>query len=128
MSGLFGGSPSKTGYQLQGGGTNAPWNWGVSPFDQSMIDQATSSNTQAMTNRYDQLGLGGSTMQGQDVAAAGQMGEAMTGQLQTANEANPALNPAMQPEINSLVGVNPNQGAQTASTLGSLASAASKIL
>ena len=121
MSNLFGNGTSKTGYNLTGGGTGAPWNWGVSPFDQNMIDQATGSNTQATENRYKQLGLGGSTMEGQDVAGAGQMGEAMTGQLQTQNESNPALNPALQPQLNSLIGA-PNNA--TGSTLSSLASAA----
>jgi hypothetical protein len=120
----LGGSSSKGGFDVQGGGTNAPWSWGVSPFDQSQIDMATGSNEQAISNRYDQLGLGGSTMEGQDVAGAGQMGEAMTGQQQTQNVSNPALNPALQPQINSLVGTQ--QGSSGVS-LGSLASAAGSL-
>lgn len=123
MSGIFGtNGKGSQAFQLTGGGANAPWNWGVSPFDQSMIDQATTSNTEAMTNRYNQLGLGGSTMEGQDLAQTALGGEAMTGQLQTANEANPALNPAEQPPINNIVGnLNSNS---LSSSLGSLASAA----
>ena len=109
----------KGGFQLQGGGSEAPWNWGVSPFDQNMIDQATGSNINSTENRYNQLGLGGSTMEGQDVAQQGEAGEAMTGQEQTANVGNPALNPALQPTINTLI---PNaQGAQEGSQLTSLA-------
>lgn len=123
MSGVFGtNGKGSQAYQLTGGGTNAPWNWGVSPFDQSQIDAATGSNTEAMTNRYNQLGLGGSTMEGEDLASTAQAGQAMTGQLQTANEANPALNPAEQPPINNIVG-NLNSNSLT-SSLGSLASAA----
>lgn len=95
---------SKTGYDITGGGTGAPWNWGVSQFDQSMIDAATGSNQQATQNRYQQLGLGGSTMEGQDVAGGGLMGSAMTGQEQTQNVGNPALNPALQPQLNQLIG------------------------
>jgi hypothetical protein len=109
----------KGGFQLQGGGSEAPWNWGVSPFDQTMIDQATGSNINSTENRYNQLGLGGSTMEGQDVAQQGEAGEAMTGQEQTANVGNPALNPALQPTINTLI---PNaQGAQEGSQLTALA-------
>ena len=126
MSNLFGNS-SKNGFELTGGGTGAPWNFGVSPFDQSMIDQATGSNVQATENRYDQLGLGGSTMKGQDVADAGQMGQALTGQLQTQNESNPALNPALQPQLNTLIGAPNNNTSSTLSSLASAAGTASKL-
>jgi hypothetical protein len=117
---LFGGGQPKGGYQLTGGGSEAPWNWGVSPFDQSAIDAATGSNVTSTENRYNQLGLGGSTMEGQDVNQAEEMGTAMTGQEQTANVANPALNPALQPTINQLIG-NPagqQQGSQLANLAG----------
>lgn len=109
----------KGGFQLQGGGSEAPWNWGVSPFDQSAIDDATGSNVTSTENRYSQLGLGGSTMEGQDVAQANEAGEAITGQEQTANVGNPALNPALQPTINTLIG-NP-AGQQEGSQLTALA-------
>jgi hypothetical protein len=123
MSGLFGGSSKnglpQGGFQLTGGGAEAPWNWGVSPFDQGAIDSATGSNVQSTQNRYNQLGLGGSTMEGQDVAQAGEMGTALTGQEQTSNVGNAALNPALQPTINDLIG-NP-QGQQQSSQLAGLA-------
>lgn len=129
MSGLFGssGKGGQQAFQLTGGGTDAPWNWGVSPFDQSQIDAATGSNQEATANRYNQLGLGGSTMEQQDEKGAGQMGEALTGELQTQNVGNPALNPALQPEINSIVG-NLNSGSgSTGSELGQLASSAATL-
>lgn len=123
---------SKTGYDVTGGGTNAPWNWGVSPFDQSMINQATTSDETATTNRYQQLGLGGSTMEAQDIGTSptqtggiiGQ-GEAMTGQEQTENVGQPALNPALQPQLNSLIGAG--QGGSSLSQLASGAGLASSI-
>jgi hypothetical protein len=114
------GGGSKGGFDVQGGGTNAPWSWGVSPFDQNQIDMATGANTQAVGNRYDQLGLGGSTMEHQDQGGAELMGSALTGEEQTANVSNPALNPALQPQLNSLIGATSQQG----TSLGSLASAA----
>ena len=91
MSGLFGSGTPKGGFQLQGGGSEAPWNWGVSPFDQSAIDSATGSNVSSTESRYNQLGLGGSTMEGQDVAQDQTAGTAMTGQEQTQNVSNAAL-------------------------------------
>jgi hypothetical protein len=123
MSGLFGGSSKdgapSGGFQLTGGGAEAPWTWGVSPFDQSAIDAATGSNISATENRYNQLGLGGSTMEGQDVGQAKEMGTAITGQEQTQNVGDPALNPALQPTINQLI-TNP-QGQQQNSQLAGLA-------
>jgi hypothetical protein len=114
-----GGSAPAGGFLLTGGGAEAPWNWGVSPFDQSAIDTATGSNVSSTENRYNQLGLGGSTMEGQDVNQAEEMGTAITGQEQTANVGQPALNPALQPTINQLI-TNP-QGQQQNSQLASLA-------
>jgi hypothetical protein len=79
----------------------------------------------ATTARYDQLGLGGSTMEGQDLGSQpsqtgglAEEGLAMTGQLQTQNVANPALNPALQPQYNELLGASNN------STLSGLAGSA----
>lgn len=125
MSGLFsntgiGKNPQST--LLTGGGAGAPWNFGVSPFDQSTIDAATNQNEASIQARYNQLGLGGSTMAQQDKAGAAQAGTAMTGELQTANEADPALNPALQPQLNSLIGQLGSTGG--GGTLSSLASAA----
>jgi hypothetical protein len=119
----IGGGGTKGGYDVTGGGTDAPWNWGVSQFDQDQINQATGSNTQAVENRYQQLGMGGSTMEGQDVTGAQNMGTAMTGQEQTANVGNPALNPALQPQLNDLIGATANSGL----SLGSLAGSAGKL-
>jgi hypothetical protein len=116
----IGGGGTKGGYDVTGGGTDAPWNWGVSQFDQDQINQATGSNTQAVENRYQQLGMGGSTPEQQDVTGAQNMGTAMTGQEQTSNVGNAALNPALQPQLNDLIGATQNQGVG----LGSLAKAA----
>jgi hypothetical protein len=111
---------------VTGGGTNAPWNWGVSPFDLSSIVQAFNNAKTATTNRYNQFGEGGSTMEGQDLgttpsATGGQKGqeEALIGKEQTANVGNPALNPALQPQINEQIGGNTSTAGSSA--LGSLA-------
>lgn len=133
MSGVFDkGSAPKGGYSVTGGGTNAPWTWGVSPFDQTAIDMAGGSNMTSMRNRYDQLGMGGSTPEGMDLGQLpSQTGgipgetEAMTGQLQTQNVGNPALNPALQPQLNSLI-ANPG-GSSGGSSLASLAGLASGL-
>lgn len=124
MSDLFGGS-GKDGYDVTGGGANAPWTWGVSPFDQQAIDTATAQSGQALDSRYKQLGLGGSTMEHQDEAQNQLAGEAQTGQEQTANVANPALNPALQPQLNDLIGTG--QGGSAASALGSVIGAGAKV-
>lgn len=127
MSNLFGGGGtdksgvSTTGFGISGGGAGAPWNWGVSPFDQSQIDQATSSDIAALTNRYKQLGLDSSTMEQQDIAGATEAGQTMTGQLQTQNEGNPALNPAIQPPLNTVIGAGGANTNNLGSTLTSLA-------
>lgn len=72
-------------------------NMGVSPFDMQAVMQAAGLNHQEATqNRYQQLGLGGSTMEGQDVAQDALAGQAAIGQLQTQNENTAALNPALQ--------------------------------
>ena len=68
------------GYNITGGGNDAAWSWGVSPFDQSMIDQATSTNAQAITNRNNQLGLANSSAEGEDLASNTLQGQAVTGQ------------------------------------------------
>lgn len=126
MSDLFGGS-SKNGYDVTGGGTNAPWTWGVSPFDQQAIDAATAQSGAAIDARYKQLGLGGSTMEHQDEAQNELAGSAQTGQEQTSNVGSPALNPALQPQLNQLIGVNSNQGNQTAETIGNVIGAGGKL-
>lgn len=128
MSSLFdSSSKSPTAYQLTGGGTGAPWNWGVSSFDQSAIDQATTSNAQAIQDRYNQLGLGSSTMAGQDVGQTNLMGQAMTGQLQTQDVANPALNPALQPELNQIIGNLSSGSSGSSSSSSSLSNLAQSL-
>ncbi|HEX3521260.1 MAG TPA: hypothetical protein VHT52_04145 [Stellaceae bacterium] len=112
MGGLTGGGSSK--------GSQGPFEFGPSAFDLQAIQSAVGQNIQAIQNRYQQLGLGGSTMEGQDVTGAQNMGTAMTGQEQTANVGNAALNPALQPQLNDLIGATANQGVG----LGSLAKAA----
>jgi hypothetical protein len=119
--GSIGGSPSGGGFDLMGGGANQPFEYGPSPFSAGQIADAVGANTQAVQNRYKQLGLGGSTMEGQDVTGAQEMGSALTGQEQTQDVTNPAINPSLQPPINSLVGVQ--SGVQGLS-LGTLAKAA----
>jgi hypothetical protein len=111
---------------VTGGGTNAPWNWGVSPFDLSSIVQAFNNASTSTTNRYNQLGLGGSTMEGQDLgtipSATGGLAAAspaVIGEEQTANVGQPALNPALQPQINEQIGGS--SSTTGASALGSLA-------
>lgn len=50
---------------LGGGAPTAP------SFDPGPLNQGLAASESAMANRYDQLGLGGSTMQQQDAAALG---------------------------------------------------------
>jgi hypothetical protein len=124
---------SSTEFDVTGGGTNAPWTWGISPFDQSAIDAATGGNASTIDARYNQLGLGGSTMEGQDQGTIPSVtggnirqGQAVTGQEQTSNVGQPALNPALQPQYNSTIGGQPAN--TSASSLGSLAGLAGKAL
>ena len=71
--------------------------FGPSQFDQSAIDAATSGNQQTTTDRYNQLGMGGSTPELQDLAAQSNLGQAAIGQQQTADVGKAAFNPALQP-------------------------------
>jgi hypothetical protein len=123
--GTIGGTNAGGGFNLTGGGANAPFEYGPSPFDLSQISDAVGSNTQAIQNRYQQLGLGGSSMEGQDVTGAQDMGSALIGQEQTQTVTNPAINPALQPPINQLTGVQ--SAASGGVSLGTLASDAGKL-
>jgi hypothetical protein len=78
---------------------------GLTPEDFGLVSQAVGLNTQAIHNRYSQLGLGvpsgsgqqaaatgtnlqaagPSTMEGQDIQGAQLQGQALLGQLQNAN-------------------------------------------
>jgi hypothetical protein len=106
MGGLTGGGSSK--------GSQGPFEFGPSAFDLQAIQSAVGQNIQAIQNRYQQLGLGGSTMEGQDVAMQPLAGSALEGQEQTQDVSNPAMNPALQP----------TQSGNTASQASSLASLA----
>lgn len=142
VSSLFGGQQSNLPPTLQvtGGGTNAPFTFGTSDFDLQAIVDAFHRNQAATKARYDQLGLGGSTMEAQDLGDApsltgGLIGQeqAVIGQEQTANVGNPALNPALQPQIDTQLGAlsanaPQNAGAATAGTLGQLLGAGAKLL
>jgi hypothetical protein len=97
----------------------------LSPFDISAISNAYGLNTEAIHNRYSQLGLGvpsgdpkaaaaggtnlsyggPSTMEQQDIAGAGLQANAALGQLETTNISNPALNQGLAGKINSVSGI-----------------------
>ena len=126
MGDLFGGGGNnfpQGGVNVQGGGAGAPFLFGPSPFDLSQLVAALGSNLTGITNRYNQLGLGGSTMEQQDLAAAPSQEQAAVGQEQTSTVTNPAINPALQPSVNQLIGVgqNQNSGTTAATALGTLA-------
>jgi hypothetical protein len=121
-----GSSGSQGGYNVTSGGAGLPFNFGPSPFDLSAIGAATGDNTAAVTNRYNQLGLGGSTMENQDLTGQDTMGQAAIGQEQTQTVADPAINTSLQPSVNSLIGVGSTQAANQGltSALSSLANQA----
>jgi hypothetical protein len=120
------GKGSSGGFDVTGGGAGTPFNFGPSPFDLSSIMSAVGDNTTAVTNRYNQLGLGGSTMEQQDLAGQENLGQAAIGQEQNTTVADPAINTSLQPSVNQLIGVgstqSANQGLNTA--LGNLATQA----
>jgi hypothetical protein len=97
MSNVGGDSSGKGG--VSGLDTNLQqgnFEFGPSQFDLGAIDAATQGNQQTTTNRYDQLGMGGSTPELQDLANQAQVGQATIGQEQTKDVTNPAINPALQ--------------------------------
>lgn len=79
------------------GGQQGQFSYGPSQFDLTQILNALGMNEQAITNRYDQLGLGSSSMLQQDLQQAGLQANAAIGQEQTSSVQNPATNPALQP-------------------------------
>lgn len=117
---------SSNGFQVTGGGAGTPFNFGPSPFDLSAIMSSVGDNTEAVTNRYKQLGLGGSTMEQQDLAGQQGIGEAAIGQEQNKTVSDPAINTSLQPSVNSLIGVGSTQSANQGltSALGNLATQA----
>jgi hypothetical protein len=95
MSDIGGGGGGKSGLDtnLQQG----QFEFGPSQFDLGAIMSAVGGNQQTTTNRYNQLGMGGSTPELQDLANQANLGQAEIGQQQTADVTNPAFNPALQP-------------------------------
>jgi hypothetical protein len=75
--------------------------FGPSQFDLGAITNATQGNEASTTARYNQLGMGGSTPELQDLANQANLGQAAIGQEQTTDVTNPAFNPALQtPQTN----------------------------
>jgi hypothetical protein len=70
--------------------------FGPSQFDLGAITDAVQGNQQTTSARYNQLGMGGSTPELQDLAQQSNLGQATVGQEQTADVTNPAFNPALQ--------------------------------
>jgi hypothetical protein len=94
MSDIGGGGSSKSGLDtnLQQG----QFEFGPSQFDLGAIMSAVGGNQQTTTSRYNQLGMGGSTPELQDLANQANLGQAEIGQQQTQDVTNPAFNPALQ--------------------------------
>ena len=97
-----GGDSGKGG--LSGLDTNlqqGQFEFGPSQFDMGAITDAVGGNQQTTAARYDQLGMGGSTPELQDLANQANVGQATIGQEQTQDVTNPAQNPALQtPQTN----------------------------
>jgi hypothetical protein len=110
MGSLIGGIAS--GFGGKGGGSSTvPGFGGLSGADIGLIEQSLGLGTEAIHNRYKQLGLGvpdgdpataaaggtslnyagPSTMEGQDISGLGNVAQAAMGQLQNANANNPAI-------------------------------------
>lgn len=92
-----GGNDSKGG--ISGLDTNlqqGQFEFGPSQFDLGAISDAVGGNQATTTARYDQLGMGGSTPELQDLAQQANLGQAAIGQEQTQDVTNPAFNPALQ--------------------------------
>ena len=97
-SGGDSGSSGKGG-GLSGLDTNlqqGQFEFGPSQFDLGALTDAMGGNQQTTTARYNQLGMGGSTPELQDLANQANLGQATIGQEQTQDVTNPAFNPALQ--------------------------------
>jgi hypothetical protein len=70
--------------------------FGPSQFDLGAISSAIGGNQTGITNTYNQLGMGGSTPELQDLANQANLGQAAVGQQQTADVTNPVDNPSLQ--------------------------------
>ena len=111
--------------------TQGQFEFGPSQFDIGAIMDAVSGNQTATTNRYDQLGMGGSTPELQDLAQQSNLGQAAEGQLQNTEVKDPAINTALQPAETNLssgqvTSANASSGGGILGSLGSLAGIASK--
>lgn len=123
MSSMGGGGSSKGGTQVSQG----PFEFGPSQFDLQAIQNALGQSSTAITNRYNQLGMGGSTPEQQDLGNATSLtggvanqAQAMIGQEQTQDVGNPAFNPALQ-QPQTTPGTSLSSLGGLASSLGSLA-------
>lgn len=123
MSDVGGGSGGKSGLDtnLQQGN----FEFGPSQFDLGAIMNATQGNEQTTAARYDQLGMGGSTPELQDLANQANLGQAEIGKQQTQDVTNPAFNPALQTaETNLPSSAVLGADAQSQQNLGTAAKAA----
>lgn len=105
---------------LGGGGSpkdlqQGQFSFGPSQFDLGQDYAALGDNLTALVNRYAQLGLGGSTMQGQDLSGTELATQAMIGNQQTTSVQDAATNPALQPAT-----TTPNIGAGSAGATAGL--------
>lgn len=113
-----------------------PFEFGPSQFDINSIMAAIGGNTQATTNRYDQLGLGGSTPEKEDLSQVALESQAAQGQLQNTQVLQPAFNPALQPAQTNVPSsaiiaenaANSQAGAALGKTIGTVAGLGLKAL
>lgn len=123
------GSSDKGGSGLDTNLQQGQFEFGPSQFDIGAIMDAVSGNQTATTNRYNQLGMGGSTPELTDLAQQTSLGQAAEGQLQNTEVKDPAFNPALQPaetNLSSGAVTSANSSGGIGGTLGSLAGLASK--
>ena len=126
MSELFGGNATG-GF---GGGSSfnqGPFTFGPSAFDSSMIADALGSDLASVAARYKQLGLGGSTMAQEDAGFQNLAASALTGQEQTADVTNPAINTALQTPVSTGNPTALQSTTQLAGGLGGLISGIGKL-
>lgn len=132
-----GGGSSKGG--VSGLDTNlqqGQFEFGPSQFDLGAITDAVSGNQASTTARYNQLGMGGSTPELQDLANQANLGQAAIGQAQTQDVTNRAFNPALQSaqtniptqDVLAEQAANQKAGAAAGSAAGSLASLGASAL
>ena len=121
------GGSSKAAQGLDTNLQQGPFEYGPSQFDISQINQAVGQNQDAIQNRYNQLGLGGSTAEGTDLSQQTQLGQAAQGQLQTSEVTQPAFNPALQSAQTNLSDQAILGSGGSGVSLGSLAGSAASL-